>query len=82
MKYKEQAERCSNIIKEIAIEIDNTENAFNTHSQDICNDALQAFYTRVRIIIYGTESEEGVSKRSYTPKERKYIDKQLAADEE
>jgi len=56
MNWKEIAENCGQMIREIALTLDDTEKRFNTHSQDECNQALSEFYDRIRAIIYPKEN--------------------------
>ena len=48
----EELKRCSEIIRNIALVLDDTEMSMNTHSQDQCNEALYDCYKRIRLILY------------------------------
>jgi len=46
------------ILKDVALALDDVSQAMNTHSQDQCNDALYTFYKRVYYIVYGKGIDE------------------------
>ena len=48
----EELRRCGEIIRNIALALDDTTMCMNTHSQDQCNEALYDFYKRVGTILY------------------------------